>query len=84
MAAGRFCRRRRPRRYSVAAERRRIERFRGRRRTRSHRAARHLGSALCAVSFVVFLGALSHFLTLDYPKGVLQTALDIHLPWPLQ
>jgi putative tricarboxylic transport membrane protein len=44
----------------------------------------HLGSAICAVAFVVFLGALSHFLTLEYPQGLLQTWLEVDLPWPLQ
>jgi len=44
----------------------------------------HRNSALCAGTFVLFLGALSHFMTLDYPAGVLQTVFEIDLPWPLQ
>jgi hypothetical protein len=42
----------------------------------------HFYSAVCAVSFIVFLGTLSHFLTLRYPEGLLQSYIE--LPWPLQ
>ncbi|MEQ8194410.1 MAG: tripartite tricarboxylate transporter permease, partial [Rhodospirillales bacterium] len=42
----------------------------------------HAYSAVCAASFIVFLGTLSHFLTLKYPEGLLQEFVE--LPWPLQ
>ena len=32
----------------------------------------HLVSAICGLSFVVFLGVLAYFLTLEYPRGILQ------------
>ena len=42
----------------------------------------HFYSGVCAVVFIVFLGTLSHFLTLRYPVGLLQDFVE--LPWPLQ
>lgn len=39
---------------------------------------------LGAVAFILFLGMLSHLLTLHYPVGYLQLGLGIQLPWPLQ
>lgn len=44
----------------------------------------HRNCAISAGAFVLFLGALSHFLTLEYPPGVLQSVFQINLPWPLQ
>ncbi len=44
----------------------------------------HLYSVTCAGAFVLFLGILSHSLTLEYPAGLLQTAYGVNLPWPLQ
>jgi hypothetical protein len=44
----------------------------------------HQNCAISAGAFVLFLGALSHFLTLEYPPGVLQSVFQINLPWPLQ
>ncbi len=44
----------------------------------------HRNCAISAGAFVLFLGALSHFLTLEYPAGVLQSVFQIDLPWPLQ
>lgn len=43
-----------------------------------------LGSAICALLFVLFLGILSHAMTLEYPAGLLQTEFGVELPWPLQ
>ena len=43
-----------------------------------------LRSLLYAAGFVLFLGVLSDRLTLQYPQGLLQTHLEIDLPWPLQ
>jgi TctA family transporter len=42
----------------------------------------HLACALSAGAFILLLGALSHFMTLKYPEGILQDYLT--LPWPLQ
>jgi hypothetical protein len=42
----------------------------------------HFYSAVSALAFITFLGTLSHFLTLRYPEGVLQSFVE--LPWPLQ
>ena len=42
----------------------------------------HLACAISAAAFVLLLGALSHFMTLRYPEGVLQEFVT--LPWPLQ
>ncbi|TDI62504.1 MAG: tricarboxylate transporter [Alphaproteobacteria bacterium] len=42
----------------------------------------HMYCTIGAVSFVLFLGVLSHFLVLQYPLGFLQDYVD--LPWPLQ
>ena len=42
----------------------------------------HLACAVSAASFILLLGALSHFMTLRYPEGILQDYLT--LPWPLQ
>ena len=42
----------------------------------------HLYCAIAGLSFIAFLGTLSHFLTLFYPEGLLQQF--IKLPWPLQ
>jgi len=42
----------------------------------------HLGCAIYAGVFVLLLGALSHFMTLQYPEGILQSYVT--LPWPLQ
>jgi putative tricarboxylic transport membrane protein len=42
----------------------------------------HLGSAISAGAFVLLLGILSHFMTLMYPEGLLQSYVT--LPWPLQ
>ena len=39
----------------------------------------HLGSFICAASFTVFLGLLAYFLTLEYPKGLLQDFVNIGL-----
>jgi len=41
-----------------------------------------LGSAIGTASFILLLGAMSHFLTLEYPQGILQEYVT--LPWPLQ
>lgn len=40
--------------------------------------------ALFAGVFVTFLGVLQHAMTLEYPMGLLQTWLEVQLPWPLQ
>jgi len=32
----------------------------------------HLVSAICGLSFVIFLGVLAYFLTLEYPRGIVQ------------
>ncbi len=42
----------------------------------------HLGCAFGTVCFIFLLGIMSHFLTLEYPQGLLQSYLT--LPWPLQ
>jgi hypothetical protein len=42
----------------------------------------HLGCAISAGAFILLLGALSHFMTLRYPEGLLQDFVT--LPWPLQ
>jgi len=42
----------------------------------------HFGCAIYAGVFVLLLGTLSHFMTLQYPEGVLQSYVT--LPWPLQ
>jgi len=42
----------------------------------------HLGSAVSAGAFIMLLGTLSHFMTLEYPEGILQSYVT--LPWPLQ
>jgi len=42
----------------------------------------HVACALCAGAFILLLGALSHFMTLQYPEGILQDYVT--LPWPLQ
>jgi hypothetical protein len=42
----------------------------------------HLGCAISAGIFIMLLGALSHFMTLQYPEGILQSY--VILPWPLQ
>jgi putative tricarboxylic transport membrane protein len=42
----------------------------------------HLACAVSAGAFILLLGALSHFMTLKYPEGLLQDYLT--LPWPLQ
>ena len=39
----------------------------------------HLGSFICAAAFTVFLGLLAYFLTLEYPKGLLQDFVNIGL-----
>jgi len=44
--------------------------------------ASYLGSAIGTASFILLLGAMSHFLTLEYPQGILQEYVT--LPWPLQ
>jgi putative tricarboxylic transport membrane protein len=42
----------------------------------------HIGCTVSAGIFVFLLGALSHFMTLKYPEGLLQSYVT--LPWPLQ
>jgi len=42
----------------------------------------HWACVLGATAFVLVLGTLSHFLTLEYPQGILQDYVT--LPWPLQ
>ncbi|TDI82468.1 MAG: tricarboxylate transporter [Caldithrix sp.] len=42
----------------------------------------HMYCTIGAVTFVLFLGMLSHFLVLQYPHGLLQNYVD--LPWPFQ
>ncbi len=42
----------------------------------------HIGCAIYAGVFILLLGTLSHFMTLQYPEGILQSYLT--LPWPLQ
>ena len=42
----------------------------------------HIGCAISAGIFVLLLGTLSHFMTLQYPEGILQSYVT--LPWPLQ
>jgi hypothetical protein len=42
----------------------------------------HLGCAISAGAFILLLGTLSHFMTLEYPEGILQSYVT--LPWPLQ
>jgi putative tricarboxylic transport membrane protein len=42
----------------------------------------HFYCAISAGVFVLLLGALSHFMTLRYPEGLLQSYVT--LPWPLQ
>jgi TctA family transporter len=42
----------------------------------------HLGCAIYAGVFIMLLGTLSHFMTLQYPEGILQSYVT--LPWPLQ
>ena len=39
-------------------------------------------SVLSAGAFILLLGLLSHFMTLMYPEGLLQSYVT--LPWPLQ
>ena len=41
----------------------------------------HWRCLLGAASFVALLAIMSHFLTLEYPRGLLQSY--INLPWPL-
>ncbi len=41
-------------------------------------------SLIGALAFVLFLGILSDRLTLEYPRGYLQSHLKVDLPWPLQ
>jgi putative tricarboxylic transport membrane protein len=43
-----------------------------------------LPCALFAGIFVIFLGVLQDLMTLEYPMGLLQTWLEVQLPWPLQ
>jgi TctA family transporter len=42
----------------------------------------HFYCAISAGVFILLLGALSHFMTLRYPEGLLQSYVT--LPWPLQ
>ena len=42
----------------------------------------HIGCAIYAGIFILLLGTLSHFMTLQYPEGILQSYVT--LPWPLQ
>ncbi len=42
----------------------------------------HVGCAIYAGIFILLLGTLSHFMTLQYPEGILQSYVT--LPWPLQ
>ena len=42
----------------------------------------HLGCAIGTGGFVLLLGIMSYFLTLEYPQGLLQNY--VKLPWPLQ
>jgi TctA family transporter len=42
----------------------------------------HLACAISAGAFILLLGTLSHFMTLEYPEGILQSYVT--LPWPLQ
>ena len=39
----------------------------------------HLGALICALSFTIFLGVLAYYLTLEYPKGLLQNFVNIGL-----
>ncbi len=39
----------------------------------------HFRNAMLGISAVVFLGLMSHFLTLQYPPGLLQAFVD--MPW---
>lgn len=50
--------------------------------TRFKAGLSHLASAVSAGSFILLLGLLSHFMTLVYPEGLLQSYVT--LPWPLQ
>jgi hypothetical protein len=42
----------------------------------------HIGCAIYAGIFILLLGTLSYFMTLQYPEGILQSYVT--LPWPLQ
>jgi hypothetical protein len=42
----------------------------------------HFICAIYAGVFVLLLGTLSYFMTLQYPEGILQSYVT--LPWPLQ
>jgi TctA family transporter len=42
----------------------------------------HFAAAISAVVFILLLGTLSHFMTLQYPEGILQSYVT--LPWPFQ
>ncbi len=44
--------------------------------------ATHRGCIIGTVCFIFLLGIMSHFLTLEYPQGIMQDYID--LPWPLQ
>ena len=46
---------------------------------RTRRAAVPIKHAVMGASAVVFLGVISHFLTLRYPAGLLQVFID--MPW---
>lgn len=45
---------------------------------------RHFYCALNSFGFVCLLGTIQHFMTLEYPRGVLQWYFKVNLPWPFQ
>jgi len=45
---------------------------------------RHAYCALNSFIFICVLGTVQHFMTLEYPRGVLQLYLGVNLPWPFQ
>ena len=49
---------------------------------RSKGGLSRFASVLSAGAFILLLGLLSHFMTLMYPEGLLQSYVT--LPWPLQ
>jgi hypothetical protein len=49
---------------------------------RVHARSTHVVCLAYTATFVLLLGAMSHFLVLYYPQGLLQDYVT--LPWPLQ
>ncbi|MGY8991567.1 MAG: hypothetical protein ACKVHL_08260, partial [Rhodospirillales bacterium] len=49
---------------------------------RTKAKASHLYCVVGTSTFILLLGVMSHFLTLEYPQGLLQNYVE--LPWPLQ